>query len=273
VAAHVEGTVPDDEDLFSDATEKPAANSDNATEGEADPAEAIDPADDPAKGPKENHINVVVVTDIDWIAPIIFQLREMGQNDEMLIDWKFQNVPFVLNILDSLAGDDRFIDIRKRTRSHRILTKVEEATEEYQTKALAEQHKFINDATQEIEAVRQNFREKLAELENRTDLDPRMKAQVLEMQRIDFERQRDVQIARLEKQRDKQVKQSERDLTLKIRGVQNFYKFCAVVLPPIPPILLAFFVFFHRRKAEQEGVDTRRLRWGKKTKGSDKDAA
>ena len=276
VAAHVEGTVPDDEDLFSEAAEKSAAKGEEGeekAEGEADPAETLDPADDPAKGPKENHVNVVVVTDIDWIAPIIFQLREMGQNDEMLIDWKFQNVPFVLNILDSLAGDDRFIDIRKRTRSHRILTKVEEATEEYQTKALAEQHKFINDATQEIEAVRQNFREKLAELENRTDLDPRMKAQVLEMQRIDFERQRDVQIARLEKQRDKQVKQSERDLTLKIRGVQNFYKFCAVVLPPIPPILLAFFVFFHRRKAEQEGVDTRRLRWGKKTKGTDKDAA
>ena len=43
-------------------------------------------------------------------------LREMGQDPDMLIDWKFQNVPFVLNILDSLAGDDRFIDLRKRTR-------------------------------------------------------------------------------------------------------------------------------------------------------------
>jgi hypothetical protein len=36
-----------------------------------------------------------------------------------------------------------------------------------------------------------------------------------------------------------------------------------VLLPPIPPILLAFFVYFHRRKAEHEGVDTRRLRYGK----------
>jgi ABC-2 type transport system permease protein len=59
------------------------------------------------------------------------------------------------------------------------------------------------------------------------------------------------------------VKQSERELGAKIRGVQDFYKLCAVLLPPIPPILLAFFVFFHRRKAEQEGVDTRRLRYGR----------
>jgi ABC-2 type transport system permease protein len=86
----------------------------------------------------------------------------------------------------------------------------------------------------------------------------------MEMQRIESERARDVQITRLEKQRDRQVKQSERELAAKIRGVQNFYKRCAVFLPPIPPILLAFFVFFHRRRAEQEGVDTRRLRYGKK---------
>ena len=58
------------------------------------------------------------------IAPIIFALREMGEKEEMMIDWKFQNVTFVLNILDSLAGDDRFVDIRKRTRPHRILTKI-----------------------------------------------------------------------------------------------------------------------------------------------------
>ena len=88
------------------------------------------------------------------------------------------------------------------------------------------------------------------------------------MQRIQSERARDVKIASLEKDRDKQVKQSERELSAKIRGVQNFYKLAAVILPPIPPILLAFFVFFHRRRAEQEGVDKRRLRYGKK-----KDAA
>ena len=72
----------------------------------------------------------MLVADIDWIAPIIFRLREMGQDPDSIIDFKFQNVTFVLNILDSLAGDDRFIDLRKRSRSHRILTKVEEATDE-----------------------------------------------------------------------------------------------------------------------------------------------
>ena len=54
-----------------------------------------------------------------------------------------------------------------------------------------------------------------------------------------------------------------RELAGKIRGVQDRYKLLAVLLPPIPPILLAFFVFFHRRKAEREGVTASRLRYGK----------
>ena len=41
-----------------------------------------------------------------------FRLREMGQDPDSIIDFKFQNVTFVLNILDSLAGDDRFVIIR-----------------------------------------------------------------------------------------------------------------------------------------------------------------
>ena len=36
-----------------------------------------------------------------------------------------------------------------------------------------------------------------------------------------------------------------------------------MILPIIPPLLLAFFVYFHRRRAEQEGVDASRLRYGK----------
>jgi len=41
----------------------------------------------------------------------------------------------VLNVLDVLAGDDRFVDIRTRRPTHRTLTKVSEATEEARAQA------------------------------------------------------------------------------------------------------------------------------------------
>lgn len=254
VAAHVTGKLAPD-DLY-------VAGMGNDKDKSGDQQEEDDSL--VGKEPEKTDINVVLVADIDWIAPVIFRLREIGKTEDMLIDWKFQNVTFVLNILDELAGDDRFIEIRKRTRPHRILTRIEEATEAYQKRSLDDQTDFFNEAQQQIDAAQKEYSDKIAELQSRTDLDPRAKAQALEFERIRLEKVRDNKIDRLQKDRDRQIKQSERELAAKIRGVQNFYKLCAVLLPPIPPILLAFAVFFHRRRAEQEGVDTRRLRFGRR---------
>jgi ABC-2 type transport system permease protein len=283
IAAHVTGDIGGDAGLYlSDkkdakagtpkgdaktADEKPAAAKD-AKPGQSDAktgdkGKTGDEDTLAGKAPDKTKIDVVLVADIDWIAPIIFRLREMGQDPDSVIDFKFQNVAFVLNILDSLAKDDRFIDLRKRARSHRILAKVEEATEEQRKESLDEQQKFVGDARQQIDAAQDEFRKKMADLEGRNDLDPRIKEQMMERERIRLERMRDVRIASFEKERNRKVKQSERELAAKIRGVQDRYKLLAVLLPPILPILLAFFVYFHRRKAEQEGVDTRRLRYGK----------
>jgi ABC-2 type transport system permease protein len=288
IAARVKGKVTNDSDLYLDEKkeDKPgdaakkddsaAADADKKDEASADAdkkegekQEAKDEKkaseDDPlaGKAPEKTDIDVVLVADIDWIAPIIFRLREMGQDQDSIIDFKFQNVAFVLNILDELASDDRFVDLRKRTRSHRILDRIEEATEDQRKASLDERSKFANEARQQIEAAQNEFRTKMAELENRKDLDPRVLMQRMEQERIRLERVRDVKISGLEKARGRQEKQIERELAAEIRGVQDRYKLLAVLLPPIPPILLALFVFFHRRKAEQEGVDTRRLRYGK----------
>ena len=251
VAAEVSGTVETEEDFIvsakTGAEEKPA--------DEEEPEEEI-------QEETESNIRAVLVADIDWIAPVIFMLREIGQEEEMLINWNFQNVAFVLNILDHLAEDKRFIDIRKRDRTHRILTKIEEATEDFREESLQQTNDFVAEAREQIEAAGNEFQEKIDEIETRTDLDPTAKRQLLEIARQRLERIRDVKIARLEKDRDRKVRQSERDRDLAIRGVQSRYKTYAVLLPLIPPALVAFFVFFHRRKSEREGVSKSRLRYG-----------
>ena len=56
-------------------------------------------------------IRAVVVTDIDLMDGRIFGLR--NRPDEVF-GLDFDNVTFVLNILDHLAGDERFLEIRKR---------------------------------------------------------------------------------------------------------------------------------------------------------------
>jgi hypothetical protein len=45
-----------------------------------------------------------------------------------------------------------------------------------------------------------------------------------------------------------------------VRQEQDRQKWLAVLLPPIPPLVVAFFVYFRRRALEREGVSKARLR-------------
>ncbi|TWT42457.1 Gldg family protein [Botrimarina hoheduenensis] len=253
LAARIAGEAQTVEKLSLDALNEKAA--DNEDEADADQETAAAPAPSP--------LNAVIVSDIDCLADPFFAIREMGSSDDMLVQWNFQNVAFVLNVLDSLADDDRFLEVRKRTRQHRILSKIEQATEDFRKKASEKSAEFKDETRDEIAAVRSEFDEEIAKIEARTDLTPVAKRQLVEFTRTRLSRSRDVKIEALEQKRDRQIRQSERDLDARIRGVQDFYKAAAVLLPPIPPILLAFFVFFHRRSAEREGVAKSRLRFGK----------
>ena len=67
-------------------------------------------------------INVVLVADIDPLYRDFFELRAQGTDPDREFNLNADNVTFVLNTLDELAGDDRFIDIRKRRPQHRVLT-------------------------------------------------------------------------------------------------------------------------------------------------------
>lgn len=282
LAAHVKGKVRSDPKEYlsgeegkdgksekADGAAKDAATDGKTADADAKKGDAAKPAEDDAlagKEPEKAELNVVLVADIDWIlAPDVYRIRSEGTDEDnsSAIDFKFQNIPFALNILDSLAGDNRFVDLRKRTRSHRILTKVEEATEAQRAATLNDQSKFFTDAKNQVDAAQEEFNKKMADIESRKDLDPRTKEMIMERERIRMENLLKVRIASFEKDRNKKVKQSERELASNIRSVQDRYKLLAVLVPPILPILLAFFVYFHRRKAEQEGTDARRLRYGK----------
>ena len=70
----------------------------------------------------------------------------------------------------------------------------------------------------------------------------------------------EAKLKRKEQERDREINRIETMLNLQIREVQDWYKMCAVVLPPIPPLLVAVVFFFTRRAREREGVAQTRLR-------------
>ena len=57
-----------------------------------------------------------------------------------------------------------------------------------------------------------------------------------------------------------QLKKSRNDLEQQIRSIQDRYKLFAILIPPIPPLLLALAVYFRRRETERQGVARERLK-------------
>ena len=213
-----------------------------------------------AEKPKEAEINVVLVADIDMLTEDFFRLREQGEIPEAGIHFDFDNVTFVLNLLDSLAGDQRFIDIRSRRPKHRTLTRIEKQTEEAKQKAGRTRDDFIKEYESSQQREQKALDGKIEELRKRKDVDPQQLLIEVALAQQDGQRRLEAKTEQFRQQRDRQVNQIETELALQIRRVQDQYKLWAVLLPPIPPLLLAVLVFLNRRMREREGVARSRLR-------------
>lgn len=217
------------------------------------------------KAIEKTPITAVVVSDIDCLYDEFFAIRARGeQSNSSFSDLDFQNVAFVLNVLDYLAKDDRFLDIRKRSRPHRVLTKIEEATKN----SREESRKTIAAARKELEAAeeeaRAKFNETIQAIENDPNLDDREKVFKIQQARDRGERKLNRTLERLQNDLRREVLRTQRKLEKDVRRVQDRYKLYAAVLPPILPILLGILVYFHRRSSEREGVSKTRLRFNQK---------
>lgn len=226
---------------------------------EVEDADAEDSKDEEKVEKEEDgvELNAVIVSDMDWILPGFFVLRQRG--DESFLP-ATQNVTFILNIIDSLAGDDRFLEIRKRAPQHRTLIKIDEATRKYYKQALEDRNKSIEKAETKLQEAQKRYRERIEEIENDPSLTPQERRVQVELAERQFMRKLQSETESYEAERNREIKQADYKLKQEIQGVEDQYKMFALLVPPIPPLLVAFYVFFRRREAEREGVAQSRLR-------------
>ena len=251
LAAQIRGKLQDDVPMAGEDDEKTGAAGEKRAEKRGEkPAE---------KGP-EPEINVVLVADIDMLTPAFFALREEGQIEELGISLDFDNVTFVLNILDELAGDPEFIAIRRHRPVHRPLVRIEEATKE----AREETDKAREEAYKNFEEVKKReqkaFDRKIEDLEKRKDVDPQQMIIELAMAKRDGQRRLQIKEKEAQQALGQETNRIETKLGRQRRQVQDGYKMWAVLLPPIPPLLLGLVVLLARRAAEREGVSRSRLK-------------
>jgi ABC-2 type transport system permease protein len=155
-------------------------------------------------------LNVIVVGDIDVLYRAFFDLRQRGENPEADLFLDLDNVTFVLNVLDRLADDDRFISIRSRRPRHRTLTAIEREIDATKELVIKSQQEFIDAFDGATQQAQGRFDAKVAEIEQRTDLDVIEKERLLQIEREVEQRRLQAEKDRLERLRDRSIKAAER---------------------------------------------------------------
>ncbi len=237
LAARITGQVP--ANAANDAL-KDAAKKDSEKKKDEKPAAA--------------KINVIAIADLDFIGEQFFELRR-----RKVEDLEFDNVPFVLNCVDVLSGDESFVRLRRKRPVHRRLDALETRAKEFD-KVLAEKTKQAEDqASTELRDAQNAFEKQVEAVQSHTEWDERTKEiQLANIQRI-AQRRLDVAKQSIEDKKLTEIREGKADSERQIRSIQNRVRFAAAIVPPLPPLILGLIVWIRRRTLENLGASPKRL--------------
>lgn len=219
------------------------------------PAEAG--AKDAAKPAAGANAKAIVIADLDLISDQFFELRRRPTEGLDYLD--FDNVTFVLNCVDSLAGDETFLGLRKKRPRHRTLEAVEAQSREY-VKSSQDQAKAAEDqAKAELAKAQARLDEKVAKVQADTTMDPRTRDIAVETLRETEQRRLEVERANIEDDKQRKIEQARAVKEQAIRAIQGRIKLLAIILPPLPALILGGIVFAVRAGRENRGASANRL--------------
>ena len=202
----------------------------------------------------DDSVNAVVVADADMMGEQFFELRRRGV--ETL---NFDNVTFLLNAVDELAGDRSFIALRKRRPKHRTLEAVEARTRIYEDKQAEETRQAQANAERQLQQAQARLDAAVRQVQQRPDLDEQ--ARQIAIANLQTAENRRLQVARtnIEDERQRQIEAARANMESSIRGIQSTIKLMAVTLPPIPAFVLFVIVSLSKMRRERASISPDRL--------------
>ena len=221
----------------------------------------------------KQNTDVIYVADIDTLSDFFVDIREQPIVDG--VEYRYQNMSFVLNIIDALASEDTYLGLRNRKVDHVTLEVVEKTYENSMQRVYDLDQQLQIDLNVKLNQARNEIKEKTRPLEQAIRKELKKKesgkpydAVKLTAQQGLLEQELREQTAKfrnkqieLENERREKKRRIDLDAELEIQQIQRKFKLAAVVIPPIPPLLVGLIVFTRRRLREREGISkARRLK-------------
>ena len=194
-------------------------------------------------------VDIIVIADLDFVGEQFFAIREQAPGG-----LNFDNVTFFLNAMDTLVGDDLFIELRSRRARHRTLERVEAQTAEFVEQRTRDEQSAEAEADEALTEAQNRLNERVSELQTRSDIDAQTK-QIMVRNLEEVENRRlEVLSTNITTEKDVKIQASRENMESQIRQIQTSIKAVAVLLPPLPVMALGAWVFVQRRRREREGA-------------------
>ncbi len=200
----------------------------------------------PVPPPKEGQLaepppqlKYVFVADLDCISDVFFRIRQEG--DETM---NFDNVTFVLNCVDSLAGDDSYVALRKRRPKHRTLELVESQSKAHQDKMLESSKSAEEKAKKQLDEAEKFLTDTVAKLKERKDIDERELDQRVRW--LEEQENRKLQMKKTEIEDEKKAALQLSKTTMKegVKAIRKGVRLWAVIPPAVLAVVGCVVVFF-----------------------------
>lgn len=189
------------------------------------------------------------------------------------IRFQFQNITFVLNVVDVLSGETKYPAIRRHVPTYSTLKLVEAQAEEARKEEALERSAVVDkfnekvaEAEEASSKAERQFKEAVDKLQSEGAIDASKQQELLQrmteyqMKQAQLGKKLEVEREKLQRERDTNIRDARRKADESIRKIQNSYKWLAVFIPPIPPLLVGIVVMVSRRLREREGISKNRLR-------------
>ncbi len=195
----------------------------------------------PAEGQTKG-VNVIYVADLDMVSNQFFQIRRQYTDQNL----SFDNVTFVLNCIDTLAGDESLIELRKRRPILRKLTAVEDAQRAFEDKWTQEKDKAEADAADALKDAQGRLDQTVAKIKDDAALDEQAKeVKIVEVQQVE-QRKLENEKAKIEEQKKRKLEEASHDRDAARHVIHSVYRWGALGLSVLLPMLLGVVTFLRR---------------------------
>ena len=206
--------------------------------------------------PTGGEVNAIVIADLDLISEDFFGLRRRRSEKENL---DFDNIPFVLNCVDVLAGDDAYITLRKRRPKYRTLARFEQLTRDYVRQAQKETKQAEDEEAEALKKAQAALDAKVAKVRQDKELDEASREQkLLTLQKV-ATRQLEVETAGIKDETRRKRQDIKANREEKTRELETGVRVATILAAPLPVLLLAALIFGVRASRENKGANPNRL--------------